>query len=270
MDVKLLHFTPLWVCAQAIRTAWASQGKSDTFTELCCPICGDTEFVDAPKGDARLHHCNECGTTFNYPVEQLAAGEADKALIARVGNKFKHGSTLEHLVYTFDITAFSRAVLQELSRHRMASPTVKSTRYTLSELKDEPPFTPTSMGQDLQILNEDTEIALEDTEIYQRASKYVKFTGDNMIDWIIIRQLENLRYVVAEKKGKANDKTKYVLPDAYLTSEVLTINARSLQNLLSLRTDKSALWEFRDLANAMYQALPDDHKYLFDEFVKGD
>ena len=269
MNIKLLHFTPLWVCAKAIRTAWASHGKSDTFTELCCPVCGDTEFNGAPKCDARRYHCDECGTTFNYPVKQLAAGEADKALIVRVGNKLKHQSVLEHIVYTFNIEDFSRAVLQELSRHRMSSPTVKSTRYTLSELKDELPFTPSGMGQDLQVLNDSSELELKDTEIYKRASKYVKFTGDDLVDSMIIMQLENLRYVVATKNGKGNDKTKYVLPDAYLTTEVLTINARSLQNLLSLRTDKSALWEFRELANAMYKALPDDHKYLFDEFVKG-
>ncbi len=67
-------------------------------------------------------------------------GEKDRELIDRVGNKFKHASTLEHLVYTFYIKDISRALLQELSRHRMASLSVKSTRYTLKELKKEEPF----------------------------------------------------------------------------------------------------------------------------------
>ena len=67
-------------------------------------------------------------------------GEKDKELIDRVGNKFKHASTLEHLTYTFYIEGISRALLQELARHRMASLSVKSTRYTLKELKKRAPF----------------------------------------------------------------------------------------------------------------------------------
>jgi len=58
----------------------------------------------------------------------------------RVGIKNKHSSTLEHINYTFDIDGISRACLQELARHRMASLSVKSTRYTLKELNNEAPF----------------------------------------------------------------------------------------------------------------------------------
>ena len=58
-------------------------------------------------------------------------GEKDVELIERVGNKFKHASTLEHLSYNFYIQGISRALLQELARHRVASLSVKSTRYTL-------------------------------------------------------------------------------------------------------------------------------------------
>ena len=69
-------------------------------------------------------------------------GEKDIELIDRVGNKFKHASTLEHLYYTFYIQGISRACLQELARHRIASLSVKSTRYTLKELKEEESFLP--------------------------------------------------------------------------------------------------------------------------------
>ena len=58
-----------------------------------------------------------------------------------------------------------------------------------------------------------------------------------------------------------------MLPEAYKTSLVMTINMRSLQNFLELRTSKSALWEIRDLAKAMYNALPPDHLYLFKEYI---
>ncbi|MCK9256924.1 MAG: FAD-dependent thymidylate synthase [Sulfurospirillaceae bacterium] len=167
-------------------------------------------------------------------------GEKDKELIDRVGNKFKHASTLEHLTYTFYIEGISRALLQELARHRMASLSVKSTRYTLKELKKELPF------------NEDD---------LERASKYLVFTDDLRVDRMSVKALENLRLVLNE--GISNDRAKYCLPESYKSELTWSINARSLQNFLTLRSDKSALWEIRNLSHAVYSAIPDDHKYLF-------
>ena len=198
MKITLNHYTPLLICADAIRTCWQSFDKSDE------------------------------------------GGEKDKELIDRVGNKFKHASTLEHLVYNFYIEGVSRALLQELARHRMASLSVKSTRYTLKELKNEESFT------------------CKDVE---RASKYLVLTGVEMVDAMSIKALENLRLVLVE--GISNDKAKYCLPESYKTELTWTVNARSLQNFLTLRSDKSALWEIQNLAHALYDALPEEHKYLF-------
>lgn len=198
MKITLNHYTPLLICADAIRTCWQSFDKSDE------------------------------------------GGEKDKELIDRVGNKFKHASTLEHLVYNFYIKGISRALLQELARHRMASLSVKSTRYTLKELKNENSFT------------------CKDVE---RASKYLVLTGVEMVDEMSLKALENLRLVLVE--GISNDKAKYCLPESYKTELTWTINARSLQNFLTLRSDKSALWEIQNLSHALYDALPEEHKYLF-------
>lgn len=174
-------------------------------------------------------------------------GEKDRELIDRVGNKFKHASTLEHIVYNFYIEGVSRALLQELARHRMASLSVKSTRYTLKELKDEAPFT------------------LEEKE---RAEKYLVMCGADRVDEMSIHALENLRAVLVE--GISNDRAKYCLPESYKTELTWSINARSLQNFISLRSDKAALWEIRDLANTVFETLPVDHRYLFENSLKGD
>ncbi len=202
MKVKLLNYTPLIICATAIRTCWQSFDKSD------------------------------------------GGGEKDKELIDRVGNKFKHSSTLEHLNYNFYIQGVSRALLQELARHRMASLSVKSTRYTLKELKNEPVFNP----QDIE-----------------RAKKYLVFTDVAIVDEMSIMALENLRKVLVE--GISNDKAKYCLPESYKTELTWSINARSLQNFIKLRTSKSALWEIRKLAKKVYETLPEDHKYLFQHCI---
>jgi thymidylate synthase (FAD) len=58
-----------------------------------------------------------------------------------------------------------------------------------------------------------------------------------------------------------------MLPEAFKTSLVWSINMRSLQNFLKLRLSKAALWEIRELAKEVYNALPDDHKFMYKEVV---
>ena len=168
-------------------------------------------------------------------------GEKDIELIDRVGNKFKHASTLEHLNYNFYLKGISRALLQELARHRMANLSVKSTRYTLKELKNESEF---KKGD------------------FENASRYIVLTGNEIVDNAGISALENLRQIL--QTPVSLDIAKYCLPECYKTELSWSINARSLQNFLSLRTSKSALWEIRNLANLIYEALPKEHKFIFE------
>jgi len=187
------------------------------------------------------HAIRTCWQSFNKSDE---GGAKDRALIDRVGNKYKHSSTLEHLVYTFYIQGISRALLQELARHRLASLSVKSTRYTLKELKECRPF---------------------DESDFEGASRFIVLTHHEKVDRASIRALNNLQTLL--KEGISNDYAKFALPESYKTELTWTINARSLQNFLRLRSAKSALWEIRKLAYTIYDHLPEDHKYLFDESI---
>ena len=165
-------------------------------------------------------------------------GPKDKELIDRVGNKYKHKSTLEHLVYSFNIKGISRACLQELARHRIASYSVKSTRYTLKELSKTP----------------DEELG--------------KFVIDKYkYDPIVLDLLREIK--IKLRGGVSNDNIKHLIPECYKTSLVMTINARSLQNFLRLRTNKSAFWEIQELARGMFEVLPEEHKYLFKGEIDG-
>jgi thymidylate synthase (FAD) len=201
--VTLLNYTPLEVCAHAIRTCWQSFEKSDR------------------------------------------GGDVDRALIDRVGNKYKHSSTLEHIVYTFYIQGISRALLQELARHRLASLSVKSTRYTLKELKS------------LESFGEDD---------FDRASEFIVLTGNDEVDRASIKALNSIQTLL--KSGISNDIAKYALPESYKSELTWTINARSLQNFLKLRSSKSALWEIRKLSKEVFSSLPKEHKYLFEESIQ--
>jgi thymidylate synthase (FAD) len=205
-----------------------------------------------------------CWQSFDKSDE---GGQKDKDLIHRVGNKLKHASTLEHLNYTFFISGISRALLQELARHRIASLSVKSTRYTLKELKNEKSFT---NGMSMQEL---TEKYTNKDEVYKdihmiNASKYLVWTNILNVDFASVVALENLRQIL--NSNIANDKAKYCLPESYKTELTWSINARSLQNFLNLRSSKSALWEIRELANILYNTLPNDHQYLFEHCLNNE
>lgn len=184
-----------------------------------------------------------------YGNEPHSDSEKVKARINRVANVSKHASTIEHLYYNFDIDGISRACLQEVARHRVASYTVKSSRYTLQELK--------------------------------KAFGGSTFSDEEVLKYCVIPDIdglgkENLIYSLGNSLssvagmlvlGFPNDVAKYLLPEAYKTSLVMSINARSLQNFLELRTSKHALKEIQDLAKALFEAIPNEHKFLFEPYI---
>lgn len=196
MKVELLHFTPIMIAVNAIRTCYDSCDKSDELGEK----------------DIKLL----------------------KSIIAN-----NHTSTIEHISYNFKISGISRALLQELARHRVASLSVKSTRYTLRELKN---------------VNKDN---LKD---------YLVKISDSIDEYNRFR-LATIQALINEQ-NLSNDELKYMLPEAFKTELMLTINARSLRNLLELRLSSKALKEFRELAKALYRELPEPHRVLFDDIVE--
>jgi len=246
IKVTLLHHTPLYIASDGARTCWASQDKSDTAYIQHCMDC------DSSNINSVTMICNECSSDRVAITKPI--GPKDLALLDRVGNKFHHSSVLEHIVFNFFIDGISRACLQELARHRLTSLSVKSSRYTLKELKDEPTF-------------------IGPTYDYKRASKYILLTNSSNgsvqhVDRYSVDALDNLRLLIAN--GTSNDKAKYCMPESYRTQLTWTINMRSLQNFLSLRTDRKALLEIQHLAYLIYQSLPTEVQSLVAHCIKGE
>ena len=224
MEVTLLHNSPLEVVVKAIRKCYASEEKSDSGKFF---RGHDDSFKDA----------------------KWKLGPKDKALIRHI-IKSDHTSTLEHLTFSFDIDGLSRAALQETVRHRHASLSVKSTRYTLGELKE------ISCSGDTR--KDCTSCAL---------NNFLVSTED---DWLDKANLESLCKLHAFIKydDVPNDKLKYLLPESFKTSLIWTINARSLRNSLKLRSSKGALWEMRALAEEVFKIIPNDMKFIFEDCVE--
>ena len=80
--------------------------------------------------------------------------------------------------------------------------------------------------------------------------------------------MEAVHAGAAIESGASNDDISMLLPQAYQYSAVVTMNAQAIQHFLKLRTKPDAHWDIRNLANEIYANLPEEHKYLFEEYVK--
>jgi thymidylate synthase (FAD) len=223
-QVKLLQASSLSVLVNSIRTCWDSGDKSDSYTRV---------------------HTNG---TIESPREFLI-GEKDQKLVEAVIKK-NHTSTLEHVYYTFKIERLPRYILQELMRHRITSPSVKSSRYTLTELKEVDSFIKIQYGEAVNFYD------------FEEASKYVYLSGDYELDTWTVDMLEELATKVKDGKYK-NDVLKQIMPEAYLCDLNWSINARSLTNFFGLRLDSTAHFLIQELARNVYNVVPESHKFLY-------
>ncbi len=170
-------------------------------------------------------------------IADLAAIEADKA--AEFINKLPeaHQSPFEHVSFTFGIEGVSRAMLAQITRHRIASFSVQSQRYV--DMGCFEYVTPPSISENKEILT-----------IYQY---YMCIASDAYLK--IRRQLVHHHIgkgVSPEDAAKlANEDARFVLPNACETRMIVTMNARELLHFFSLRCCKRAQWEIRAVADEM-------------------
>lgn len=205
MQVNLLQASPLSIVISAIRKCYESERRSDSTSK------------------------------FGYFI----LGPKDEELLRRVVSSGHH-STIEHCNFTFDIDGISRGCLQELVRHRIASYSVKSTRYTLGRIKDS-------------------------TNLHNReeSGKYLVWSQNEDVNQAAISALVNVQKLA--RQNIPNDQLKYCLPEPLKTSLIWTINARSLRNFFDLRFDKRAHWEIRQLAKTIFNLIPVQHRILFED-----
>lgn len=162
-------------------------------------------------------------------------------MLAEIG----HESPIEHASFTFGIEGVSRALLAQITRHRMASFSVQSQRY-VSEEKFEfvlPPEIAEIPAAKEIFLN----AMAEDQRHYDELTAVLK--EKHKAEFISQGKDEKSANRLAEKK--AIEDARFVLPNACETKMVLTMNARSLLNFFHHRCCNRAQWEIRDVANQM-------------------
>jgi thymidylate synthase (FAD) len=146
---------------------------------------------------------------------------AIKDLLQRVISS-EHLSVLEHASFTFGIEGVSRALLAQLSRHRIASFSVQSQRYV--KLRDKLKYVlPPEIKKRQDLARE-----------FVNAVEFTKNLYDKLLS-----------------EGIAAEDARYVLPQAATTKIICTMNARELRHFFALRCCNRAQWEIRDMSCRM-------------------
>ncbi len=156
-----------------------------------------------------------------------------------------HESPIEHATFTFGIEGVSRALLAQITRHRMASFSVQSQRY-VAEAQFEF-VTPPEIECDPEAKALFLEAMQKDQEYYDRLTEALK--KRHKAGMIASGMDERLAERNAEKM--AIEDARFVLPNACDTKMILTMNARSLHNFFRHRCCNRAQWEIRELAAEM-------------------
>lgn len=167
----------------------------------------------------------KCGRVCYQSEKNITDDSAEK--FVRMLIKRGHESVLEHFSVTFKIIC-DRGVMAELTRHRLASFSVESTRYNaykeLTFIK--PCFWDCNVGY------------FEFDEWFNEMKELEKF----------------YQYFRKELKTKPEE-ARAILPNSLKTEIVMTANLREWRHILKLRTDKAAHPQMRQIAEMILKIL---------------
>lgn len=176
-------------------------------------------------------------------VEEIAEGVASKDQSKYLERLIEMGhlSPIEHASFTFGVEGVSRALLAQVTRHRLASFSVQSQRYVNQSKKGFHYIIPPAieaMG-DAAVSEFESQMA----QMQQWYDEWVKKLGDC--------------------GESSNEDARFVLPNAAETKFVVTMNARELLHFFSLRCCGRAQWEIREMAWQMLKLAREAAPHLF-------
>lgn len=151
-----------------------------------------------------------------YDSEPTADGR-----IMRSCYKSGHHSVLEFADFTFHVEGVSRALLAQLTRHRVASFAVRSQRYCSED----------NFGFVTPYTIQDNAAAMVE---YKKAICKIKEV-----------------YEYLQELGIPNEDARFILPNACETILEVKMNGRELIHFMNERLCTRAQWEIRELALAM-------------------
>lgn len=156
-----------------------------------------------------------------------------------------HESPTEHASFTFGIEGVSRSLLAQITRHRIASYSVKSQRYVNEENFE---FVIPPEIEAIPEAREEFLAAMEDDrKRYEKISRLLEQKHKQRL----LKAGKSEKEASSAARKQANEDARFVLPNACTTNMICTFDARSLNHFFSLRCCNRAQWEIREVAVQM-------------------
>ena len=156
-----------------------------------------------------------------------------------------HESPTEHVSFTFAVEGVSRALLAQITRHRLASFSVQSQRYV--NMEDFQFVVPPEVEADPEAKALFAETMEAEAGRYSALSKNLQARHRQRLLAEGLPEKE----AAAKADKQANEDARFLLPNACATKMIVTMNARSLNHFFRLRCCNRAQWEIRALADEM-------------------
>lgn len=172
-----------------------------------------------------------CYSKANLADLQKRVSESDQAEFVGKVMGMGHESVLEHASFTFGVEGVSRVLLAQITRHRLASFSVQSQRYTGANLAM---VTPESM-----------------------------YSYDLIDDIADVKAAVKRLYDHAIALGVPAEDARYFTLQGGHTAFLMTMNVRELRHFFSLRCCNRAQWEIRALADEMLRLCKEVAPMLF-------
>lgn len=179
----------------------------------------------------------------NENIAKLAAANCvgkldnptDKGLQVAVNSG--HYSVLEHLPLTFLIEDVSRVTEVQLVRHRIASYSIRSGRYTKAN----------------------------NNKSWYQIPKSIK-NNDSIVK-LFTEMNENIYsfYTAMIEQGIPKEDARYILPQGLLTDIVVSMNARAFIEQCEKRLCKKAQWEIREMFTKMKECIKDIYPIVYEQ-----
>lgn len=180
-------------------------------------------------------------------IDTVHSGLTDEKVASFVEmlSEIGHESPIEHASFTFGIEGVSRALLAQITRHRIASFSVQSQRYVAEKSFEY--VTPPEIAAVPEALEVFKKAMEEDQKTYDKIAEILK--AKHKEAFLAAGKDEKTAERMAEKK--AIEDARFVLPNACETKMIVTMNCRSLMNFFRHRCCNRAQWEIQDVANQM-------------------
>ena len=176
-----------------------------------------------------------CYSPADLDTLEQRVGAKDQSTYLKKVSSMGHHSLLEHASFTFGLEGVSRALLAQITRHRIASFSVQSQRYV-------------GMDEDFDFVVPESVQALGEEAVAE-----------------FRRQMEQIgKWYMGWMDRVPKEDARFLLPNAAATRIIVTMNARELLHFFSLRCCSRAQWEIREVAWRMLEAAREAAPAIFE------